>query len=1125
MGRVYRARDTRLGRDVALKLMSETVASDTAAAQRFLREALAASALNHPNIITVHEFFDSDFGPILVMEVIEGKTLRELIAERPPVPVILDWCRQMARALQAAHASGIVHRDLKPDNVMVRHDGYVKILDFGIARLTRPSLADADGDATGTVTGTRPGVLLGTVRYMSPEQVRGVAVGAPSDVFSLGLVWYELLSGRHAFATESPIAMLHAIDSAQPLAPSALNAEIPQEIDGLLMRMLQKEPELRPSAGEIEGEILQLSRGPQAAAPAQNRTNATLQPTVGRENELTLLQQAFERSTRNGGHLICIAGEAGIGKSTLVELFLERVQESTSRVLIGRGRCSERLAGTEAYLPFLESLDSLLHRHPDLTRRLLRQHAPMWHLQVGSTTQDLPVADSSGSELRYASQERLKFEINAFLRELSVTAPVVLVFDDLHWADPSTIDLLNHLAHHFEPMRVLVVATYRSSDMMIAKHPFVAVRLGLQSKGLCTEIRLGFLSPDEVDRYVSLALPDHSLPPTFSAMLHARTEGNPLFVADLLRYLQDRGVILRTPSGWLLDGSFEQLAGELPASVRSMVERKIDQLTEEDRKILAAASVQGYEFDSAVVAEALQMDPADLEDRLSVLDEVHSFVRVVNEDELPDRTLSVRYRFVHALYQNAFYSSIRPTRRAALSGAVALSLESHLHTKRDGKAAELAILFETARRLEDAARYFLTAAANAAAIFAAGEAAALAKRGLEAVKTLPDSEKRLDLNLKLEVALAFALRIVKGNAAPETGGSMLRARELSERAGNHDYVPALLWGLWLYYQVGGDLATARHYGEQLLALGNQTGDRDVLLGAHTALGITAVHTGNLVFGHDHLQQAVTFHDPARHAQYIARYNSDPGAYAGPGTQRTLWLLGYSDQARQRTLQTLEWCRQFPDPQSVAFVHVFAAFYYQFCGDAVEAGRTADVCIAICEQHGIVQEREWVAPVRGWALARQGRVDEGISTLRDSLARHRAMQSQLNVPYYLALLAQVLLENQRIEEGLDAVEQGLQVARETHQTSFLAELYRLNGELFLASGCETDAAVQLLQRGLDVATEQCARSLQLRAAVSLVKASRGTRGEREARAMLQQVFNSFTEGFSEPDLIEAKALLT
>jgi tetratricopeptide (TPR) repeat protein len=328
----------------------------------------------------------------------------------------------------------------------------------------------------------------------------------------------------------------------------------------------------------------------------------------------------------------------------------------------------------------------------------------------------------------------------------------------------------------------------------------------------------------------------------------------------------------------------------------------------------------------------------------------------------------------------------------------------------------------------------------------------------------------------------------------------------------------------MYYQVGGDLATAEHFGEQLLALGMHTRDPDVLLGAHTALGITAVHQGQITLGHDHLQKAITFHDASQHGPYVARFNLDPGVYAGPGLQRTFWLLGFPDQAGQMTVQTLRWCDLFQDPQSVAFIHVFAAFYYQFVQDIAQARRMAEICIAICDEHGIVQEREWVAPVYGWAQARSGSVQEGLEVLRASLARHRSIQSQLNVPYYMTLLAETLLESGEVADGLQVTEDALQVVEQTQQRSFLAEIYRLKGELLFKQRPEDPSAAEFVRRAVDLAEAQSARSLQLRAAISLCRMAEGTARIDEARAILRRVYDTFTEGFGGRDLLEARKAL-
>ncbi|HXE81660.1 MAG TPA: serine/threonine-protein kinase, partial [Vicinamibacterales bacterium] len=251
MGRVYRARDTRLGREVAIKLLERRVDARETAIDRFILEARAASNLNHPNIVTIHEIGESRaHGRFIVMELIVGRTLRAVAADQPALTVLTDIMRQVMQALGAAHAAGIVHRDLKPENIMVRDDGYVKLVDFGLAR--RTFATEETGEVALTSAG---GVLLGTVRYMSPEQARGGIVAPPSDIFSSGIVLYELATGQHPFAAESQIGVLHAIERDAPITPSALNPAIPPRLERLIQQMLAKQPDARPSAAEAEYQL------------------------------------------------------------------------------------------------------------------------------------------------------------------------------------------------------------------------------------------------------------------------------------------------------------------------------------------------------------------------------------------------------------------------------------------------------------------------------------------------------------------------------------------------------------------------------------------------------------------------------------------------------------------------------------------------------------------------------------------------------------------------------------------------------------------------------------------------------------------------------------------------------
>jgi tetratricopeptide (TPR) repeat protein len=1132
MGEVYLARDERLGRDVALKLLPEEVANKPLAIDRFTREARAASALNHPNIITIYEIGNLDAARFIVMELVQGLPLRAMMGEPLSIDLIASIGSQAAKALAVAHRAGIIHRDIKPENIMVRDDGYVKVLDFGLARLTStfaqepnadtPSLEEAE-----TLNLTQPGAIIGTIKYMSPEQARAEPLSGATDIFSLGVVLYEMATACHPFSAHSQVGMLHAIVTEEPVAPTRLNPEISPELDSLILQMLEKDARRRPAASDVDralGALAHTSSGPAISGPGipVTRVKKAARHTVGRESEHAAARAAFDRASAGRGLVLSVAGEPGIGKTTFIEDFLAALDADDKSYNIARGRCSERLAGAEAYLPLLEALDSSLRGEgSQWAARVMKQVAPSWYAQVSTISLEGSSAERMAGER--ISQERMKREFGALLEEVSRLRPLILFIDDLHWADVSTIDMLAYLASKFETMRVLVVVTYRPSDLLLAKHPFLQIKPDMIAHGLCREIQLEFLSRTEIERYLALEFPNNRFPAEFPALIHARTEGNPLFMSDLVRYLRDKQVIREVEGEWAIVCSIAEIEQDMPESVRGMIQRKIDRLGEDDRRLLMAASVEGYDFNSAVIARALGLDPADVEERLEEMERIHALVRFVAEDEYPDRTLTLRYRFVHVLYQNALYGQLRPTRKASLSAAVAQALMGYYGEKSSEAAAALAQLFEAARDFARAAEHYRIAAQNAAQIYANNEAAILARRGLALLQSLPPTDERERLELPLQLALGYSISFSEGYTSTEAAECMSKARELCMKMGEAPQLFSTLYGLWIYYMVAAKLDTAREMAEQAVRLAETAQNAVMLMGGHYALGCTLQLMGEITSAYEHFKTCRRFHDHKQVRTYIPLFGTDPGVDCISQTARALWLLGYPDQAVKTVNEALAIAQEIQNPHCMAFALMFTAGVHHWRREPDETLKWATECVEYCTKHEQVQERLWVTATMGWAMAERGEPEKGMAVIQKCLAMIRSRGAEIIIPHLLAMIAEAQKKAGLIEEALASVSEGIEVLSRTGEHWCESYLYSLRGDLLLAR-CSPQEAEGSYRKAIEIARRQSTRSFELRATTGLSRLLRQQGRHEEARGMLSEIYDWFSEGFDAPDLKEAKALL-
>ncbi|MDQ3257901.1 MAG: AAA family ATPase [Acidobacteriota bacterium] len=845
--------------------------------------------------------------------------------------------------------------------------------------------------------------------------------------------------------------------------------------------------------------------------------------TVGRERERAELRSGFESTLTGGGLMLCVAGEPGIGKTTLVEDFLAELA-AEDQCTVARGRCSERLAGTEAYLPLLEVLESLLQSGSNpAAARVMKQIAPTWYAQLVPLAGDDEETARLMNEVKSASQERLKRELGAFLQEVSRLRPLLLFFDDLHWADVSTIDMLSFLGCKFEALGVLIVITYRPSDLLLQKHPFLQIKPDLQARGVCHELALQFLNQAEIGQYLELEFPGHAFPPELPKLIHLKTEGSPLFMADLVRYLCDRGVIAHNGRHWTLAQALPEIERELPESVRGMIERKVAQLGEEDRRLLMAASVQGYEFDSAVIAQVLNIKTDEVEERLDKLERVYAFVRLVSEKEFPNRTLTLRYRFVHVLYQNALYGSLRATRKVTLSRDVVQALEGYYGEKRAGVENELAVLCEAAREYARAADYFQLAAQQASQVFATQEAVSLARRGLAMVDMLPDSRERREQEFSLQVVLGNALIATKGNAATEVEQTYSRAHELAQQLGEMPHLLPALWGLCAVNIVKGQPRKALEYGEKFLRLAERLQDPAVLVGHH-AVGVPLYFLGKLSQARDHLQRSACLYTAAQHRFLTWLYGHDPGMVAEKYVSWTLWLLGYPEQALAHGLESLRIGMEVSHANTQAHALTGTAITYQHCGDRQRVRELAEDAVTFSAEQGLPLWLGLSMALRGWAMVGQGEAAEGIEELRRGIEASRATGAELYTSYLLCLLAEAYGIEGQPRQYLAELERAQAITEDGDGRYWEAEIARVKGELLLKDGAAAAEAEQCFRRAIEIARHQQAKSLELRAVMSFARLQKKQCKLEEARQMLAEVYGWFTEGFDMPDLKDAKALL-
>jgi len=844
---------------------------------------------------------------------------------------------------------------------------------------------------------------------------------------------------------------------------------------------------------------------------------------VGRAKERARLLTALASANAGHGLLLCVSGEPGIGKTTLVEQFLAQAA-SAQRYLAGRARCSERLAGTEAWLPWLDMLESLLasasrarSKNGQSLAQTLKDLAPTWGVLLAPA-----ITPSAGADV--LSQERLKREMRAFLEEASRLEPIVLFMDDLHWAAASSVDLLIYLVDRLETMRVLIVVAYRTSDLALTGHPFLHAKPDLEAHGRCDELALGFLSSEEIAAYVALQFPGHRFPVAFLDLVREKTEGSPLFMASMLRDLRERAFVGRTSLGWELKQPLERIAKGVPVSLQDMIRHKFA-LLHEYRSLLLVAAVQGYEFDSAVIAHVLGTAATKIEEQLLEVESTHHFIESISEQDLSGQTPSQRYRFVHVLYQNVLYASLGPARRAAISRAVAEALEANSEPGVGKVSTELALLFEAARDPIRAAHYFRMASEHAVARAANLEAVALGERGLKLLAEVPPSPERDRLELWLYTTFGGALIATHGYDSAETVRVFTRAQSLSSRYGDLQQRAAVAWGLACVHSVKGDAPEGFAMAKEMLRLADAADDTALRVAAHYALGDLFYWRPSYKDSTYHFNQAVTlYRQPLHHAVGQACIGYDPGVASAGFLALVFWYLGFPDEAVRRVTEAAELARPLNAPICTAMIDFFAAIVHNLRQEPERAVIFAKRALTLSRQEGFDYFQAGSLVQLGQALSLLNSVDEGMQLVREGVKLNEAIGGKLERPYFLFALGECLGRAGRGSEAVAVLDEGIEIGRRAASQFHEPELLCLKARLLTSQSVWDRArAEECVREALRMTRATGAKSLELRAAIELNRLP-GKRGGDEEREALAGVVRLFTEGFDTKDLRTAHMLL-
>ncbi|MCB0109488.1 MAG: AAA family ATPase, partial [Caldilineaceae bacterium] len=830
---------------------------------------------------------------------------------------------------------------------------------------------------------------------------------------------------------------------------------------------------------------------------------ATSSKLVGREREWQQLLGAWQHTREGHPHLLLIQGEAGIGKTHLAEALVKWARQHNQLAIHIRAYAAE---GQLSYSLVIEWLRTAPYATlaTDLTEP--------WLTECSRLLPELLTARpdvTAPPPLRDSWQRRRLFEALA-RAALTPQQPLLVLLDDLQWADQETLEWLHFLLRFDPAAPLLLVGTVRMGEVATA-HPLTDLQQQLHHDGRIQTIQL---TPLEAAAGAELAQQTAGipLPPETLAHVHRYAEGVPLFLIEVVRAEIEKVESERWR--WSMHPSTgAPNTVPLPPKVYAVIQARLNQLSPDARQIVNLVAVIGRAFSFELLALVSDQD----EERL-----------VQHLDELWQRRILLdqgnEYDFSHDRIRDVAYAEIPPVQRKRLHRQVAEALMRHHTATQEIDSAQLAYHYEAAIRYAQAVEHYLRAGEAAQRVFAHARAEILFNRGIALLEYLPATAQRDQQALSLYGALAASLRILKGYTADEMYETVRKARKLSDKVDDTDQQFRLIKFLQPYHIVAGDLDRASALANQAMAIAGHTHASSHYMVAYIYRAFIYASRGSLQQGQEYFQSGLKHYDHRQHESYIAVDGTDTGLIAYGWSAHLLWLLGKPDQALVQARAGVALAQAVNHPFSEALTLAYLSTLHQFRQDYTQIGPIAEACLAVTQQHNIGYYQQWAKILLAWVHATRQPTLSGIAAVEQALAEFQAAAAGLRLPYYLALLAKLQEDVGQIAHGMATVDQAFAAAARYHEDWWNAELFRLRGQFLERQGVAHGQIETTYQQAIDLAHEQAALALELRATVSLARLWQRQGRIAEAHERLSAVYARFTEGFDTPDLQEARALL-